>query len=193
MAEDEKFISRWARRKAENAAGTLAEDEAPGVEPDIQPDAQAALSENDEALLEDPDDHPAAGIDIDTLDAQSDFTVFMHEKVPQAIRRRALRQLWASNPIFAHLDGLNDYDDDFTDAATVVEGLKAAYDEARARLKAEEDAAAETPGDGEADEEAPADAEPAVAQGPDPDDDGNQAETGAETDEEDLEDGTDEA
>ena len=103
---------------------------------------QAALTDDAEASGEDPDDHPALGIEIEKLDYDSDFTVFMHEKVPQAIRRQALRHLWATNPILANVDGLNDYDEDFTDAATVVEGLKAAYDEACARRKAAEEAEA---------------------------------------------------
>ncbi|MGI9414704.1 MAG: DUF3306 domain-containing protein [Hyphomicrobiales bacterium] len=136
MTEDEKFVSRWARRKAESRTGVLEEDEAQAADAPVPEGAEAPEAE------EDPDDHPAAGIDVETLDYQSDFTVFMHEKVPEALRRRALRQLWLSNPILANVDGLNDYDEDFTDSATVVEGLKAAYDEARRRMASEEAEAA---------------------------------------------------
>ena len=70
----------------------------------------------------------------------------MHEKVPEALRKRALRKLWLSDPILANVDGLNDYDEDFTDAALVVEGLKQSFDAARKRMldqEAEEAAAAE--------------------------------------------------
>jgi hypothetical protein len=38
--------------------------------------------------------HPAASIDIGALTAQSDFTVFMREDVPEEVRRAALRRLW---------------------------------------------------------------------------------------------------
>ena len=65
--------------------------------------------------------------DPDTLDADADFTVFLKDNVPEALRRRALRRLWRLDPVLANLDGLNDYDDDFTDAAMVVEGLKTLY------------------------------------------------------------------
>ena len=187
MADDEKFASRWARRKAESRSGTIAEDEAPEAEAAEPVPEDAEASE----LQEDPEDHPAMGIDVETLDYDSDFTVFMHEKVPEALRRRALRALWHSNPILANVDGLNDYDEDFTDGATVVEGLKAAYDEAVRRRSAEEAKAAKG-GEGaappaevdtdetEADEDLVADA------------DGETQGEPAETDE-DLEDGTDEA
>jgi hypothetical protein len=37
---------------------------------------------------------PAASIDIGALTAQSDFTVFMREDVPEEMRQAALRKLW---------------------------------------------------------------------------------------------------
>jgi hypothetical protein len=48
------------------------------------------------------------------LDAQSDFTPFMRAGVPPALRNQALRLLWRLDPALANLDGLNDYDEDFT-------------------------------------------------------------------------------
>ena len=51
---------------------------------------------------------------IERLTAQSDYTVFLKKNVPEALRRRALRKLWVSDPVLANLDGLNDYDDDYT-------------------------------------------------------------------------------
>ena len=38
--------------------------------------------------------HPAASIDINALTAESDFPVFMHKSVSEAVRRIALRRLW---------------------------------------------------------------------------------------------------
>lgn len=61
--------------------------------------------------------------DFDSLDYDSDYTRFMKSGVPESVRKRALRKLWGSNPILANVDGLNDYDDDFTDAALAVKGL----------------------------------------------------------------------
>ena len=189
MAEEEKFASRWARRKAESRSGAVAEDEVSEAETLEAPPEDAEAPEN----VEDPEDHPAIGIDVETLDYDSDFTVFMHEKVPEALRRRALRALWHSNPILANVDGLNDYDEDFTDSATVVEGLKAAYDEAVKRRSAKEAEAAKAkegapaPADGEpADGDETEDGEDLVAEA------GEASDEMAETDE-DLEDGTDEA
>ena len=38
--------------------------------------------------------HPAAAVDVGALTAESDFTVFMHQDVPEEVRRAALRRLW---------------------------------------------------------------------------------------------------
>jgi len=66
-------------------------------------------------------------VDFDKLNYASDYSRFMKKGVPEAIRRRALRMLWSSNPILANIDGLNDYDEDFTDAALAVKVLTSNY------------------------------------------------------------------
>ena len=50
--------------------------------------------------------------DIETLDYNSDYSVFMAKGVSERLKNRALRQLWRSNPILANVDGLNDYDEE---------------------------------------------------------------------------------
>jgi hypothetical protein len=51
--------------------------------------------------------------DLDTLDQESDYSVFLSPKVDEALRRKALRQLFHS-PKFNICDGLDDYCGDFT-------------------------------------------------------------------------------
>jgi len=83
--------------------------------------------------------------DIDSLDESADFTVFLKEGVPEELRKRALRKLWRLNPVFANLDGLNDYDEDFT--ATALEGVKTLYQVGKGMVLPEEparEAAADT-------------------------------------------------
>ena len=59
---------------------------------------------------------------------------FLASAVPQRLKDRALSQLWRLNPVLANLDGLVDYGEDFTDAATVIEGLQTAYEVGRGML-----------------------------------------------------------
>ncbi|MDX1576289.1 MAG: DUF3306 domain-containing protein, partial [Kiloniellales bacterium] len=148
MADREtSFLTRWSRRKRD---------------PDREPDPTAAPDKVDQgpdrvpAPRDDADIEEAAGDpeviaklpDIESLDETSDFAPFMAEGVPEILRRRALRKLWRLNPVFANLDGLNDYDEDFTDAATVLSELKTAYKVGKGMFdkEATEETAADTAG-----------------------------------------------
>lgn len=51
---------------------------------------------------------------IDELTAKSDFSPFLSDKIPDFIQRRALRRLWRSDPAFAFLDGMAEYDEDYS-------------------------------------------------------------------------------
>ena len=99
-------LAKWSERKLAQAPSEAAETAAL-----VEPAETAALVEPagsvpDEARAEPPEDLP----DIDSLDAESDFAVFMREGVPEDLKNLALRKLWRSDPVYANLDGLNDYD-----------------------------------------------------------------------------------
>lgn len=127
MTEDEKFLKRWSRRKAsiEQPAPhppLVAKD---GVE-------SAAISADIPADGETEDNKPGdidldALPDIDSMDENSDFSVFMQGGIPEALRTRALRKLWQTDPAFNVVDGLVEYGEDFTDLGAVAEGVKTAY------------------------------------------------------------------
>ena len=65
--------------------------------------------------------------DPDAIELGTDITGFMRKEIPELLRRRALRSLWKSNPVLAVLDGLNDYDEDFTSAASATGAVKTLY------------------------------------------------------------------
>lgn len=121
--------SFWANRRAGVAAEADAEKVA--VEAQALAEEQAAYDTMEEAEVLAALDLP----DPDTLQHGDDFSVFMAKAVPDAIRRRALRTLWRSNPVLANVDMLVDYGEDFTDAATVVENLQTAYQVGKGMLK----------------------------------------------------------
>lgn len=109
-------LERWSRKKR-----GLESDAVMAPEP-----AQASEEASAEAHLQqeapaDPAEPPvpAPGSlddtlpDPDTLPAGSDFSVFMAAGVSSALRRRALRRLWATGNYNVR-DGLDDYDADYT-------------------------------------------------------------------------------
>jgi hypothetical protein len=119
----------WSRRK--EAVRKAEEDEALREQAALEAGKQAALEEKSDAeILEE------LGLpDPDTLGKDDDFTGFLAKTVPERLRRRALRKLWVSNPVLANLDGLNDYEDDYTDAATAGQVVRTAYEVGRGFLK----------------------------------------------------------
>lgn len=124
-------LSRWSQRKLAarhgGAVPEVAEDVVAKTHPGDRP--QPSARESNEPLAETPAvQAPVSdeGADvataeelaelpsIESLTAQSDYTGFLKKNVPEALRKAALRKLWVSDPILANLDGLNDYDEDFT-------------------------------------------------------------------------------
>jgi len=103
--DGESTVARWSRRKHETQEIVEA--------PDASESEETLASPNEDSESEGQDDVVAALPPIGGLTAESDFTPFLDRAVPAELRKLALRKLWLSDPVFGHLDGLNDYDDDF--------------------------------------------------------------------------------
>lgn len=138
MTDKEKgFLSRWSRRKLDEAAKAEAEPEAPGETETIEAQQVEAARVEAEITEAEANRLAAEAIDLETLTFESDFKVFLKRGVPEALRRTALRKFFNSNPLLANLDGLNDYDEDYNNPAHKV--YKSSWDVARGFLtKAEE-------------------------------------------------------
>lgn len=150
MTDDEGVLRRWHRRKT-----AAREEDSLKLETETESKIEAGEGVREAALtvpediagepdgVADGEAEPLDLPDIDTLDAESDFTAFLGEGVPEEIQRLALRKLWRLDPVFANLDGLVDYGEDFTDASMVIEGMKTVYRVGKGLLTDEEIAEAE--------------------------------------------------
>ena len=138
MSRDEGFLSRWNRRKAEartapDAPPADAGPEAPGVS-DAGPPApvRPADAGPPDMLRDDPPDEETRAawiarlenVDLEALNYKDDFTVFLRSWVPQTLRNRALKRLWRTSDVFEVLDGLNDYDEDYSVVPAAVGSIK---------------------------------------------------------------------
>ena len=129
------FLSRWSARKAEIArAGAVRDDdtdeqnEANAAGAHKESDEEAALS--DDELLEkyelpDPND----------ITEEEGLDRFFDGKIPERLRQLALRRLWRINPFFGIVDDMVEYGEDYTDAATVIDGMQTAYQAGKGYLK----------------------------------------------------------
>lgn len=131
---NETVFSRWSRRKHQSRlTAPTDEDHGPEAEPEDagrsarhsawRDEARATASDEAGELVEDvapeadaepemlsEEDLP----DIDSLTYESDFSMFLQNNVPGHLHRLAMRKLWRTDPVLANVDGLNDYDLDYT-------------------------------------------------------------------------------
>ncbi|MDP6109000.1 MAG: DUF3306 domain-containing protein [Rhodospirillales bacterium] len=120
---DEEFLKRWSRDKLTKTHDADSLDSIVEID-----EEQAALPDIPESETDAPDDQPPPDLPpIDSLDSESDYTPFLGENVPEELTRKALRKLWSSDPVFANLDGLNDYDDDYSKLGIVKTIVETAY------------------------------------------------------------------
>jgi hypothetical protein len=121
ISQDQPFLSRWSERKQR------AELDAEGNRPDANSErvegADAGTVDEEQAANQ----AAAEAIDIDSLDEDSDYSPFFKDGVPPALKSAALQRLWRSSPVFANIDGLNDYDEDFTIPKTPMGAIKTAW------------------------------------------------------------------
>jgi hypothetical protein len=90
------FLSRWSRRKAE-----ARREPPPVAEPVVE--AEVPALEIDPATLP----------PIESLTAESDFSLFLKKGVPPAMRAAALRKLWLVEPSVVNYQALVEYNWDF--------------------------------------------------------------------------------
>lgn len=143
---DEPFLKRWSRRKGAaerpDAAGAPAatpETDHEGSPPETA-GGEAPPTESAEAAA----GTEAAPIDEElpdpeTLDRDSDFSAYLSERVSSRLRRAAMRRLFSS-PEFNVRDGLDDYDEDYTQFKSLGETVTAhmRYHQERLRRRDEE-------------------------------------------------------
>ena len=120
----ESRLQRWSRKKTETGKKT---EPAPPPSIDSEPSQEEQELAINEALPEHDVLEKYGLPDPDAIELGTDITGFMRKEIPELLRRKALRSLWKSNPVLAVLDGLNDYDEDFTDAANATGAVKTLY------------------------------------------------------------------
>ena len=130
---NESFISRWSKRKSGIASDEdnlelnknlrIDEDKKNKKSSEKEIDESNYDELNDEELLE-----KFKLPNPNKIKKEKGLDVFFKDGVPDRLRQIALRRVWKLNPIIRFADAeINDYHEDFTDAATVIEGMQTAY------------------------------------------------------------------
>jgi hypothetical protein len=156
VSGEENFLSRWSRRKAEEKA-----DELPAKAAEVTAEEKAAKAHT-EKLAEKAAEPAEEPLDLSTLPSieslgkDSDYTMFMQKGVPDDLRLKAIRRMWATDPSIAGPDLLDMHAWDYTGndglrplVAPAIEALAAAAKElverSREAAKDKPSAAGESP------------------------------------------------
>ena len=127
--ENKNFFKRWSEKKS-------------GLEKDVSDNDQKIKKKRKNQILE-------SNVDIDKkyekmsdkeileklnlpdpnkVKKEEELDAFFKSSIPERLKRIAMRRLWRINPIISFADSeINDYADDFTDAATVIDDLQTSY------------------------------------------------------------------
>ena len=149
-----RSLSARLRRKEQVARGEAVPDMPEDMQPpgaadqEAEADEEAALSD-EELLAKYGVDDPEAIEDEEKLDS------LLQGQFPDRIRQMALRRMWRLNPLFRFADEMVEYGENYTDAATVIDGMQTAYQVGKGYLQkafdaAEDDAAEDDAVEGDA-------------------------------------------
>lgn len=108
---ESSFLSRWSRRKAADRRG---EPEPDPAQPASEPPAEQVAPAPAAAVEPVPDAPPLPTLeDAARLTPADDFAPFVAQGVDEAVKRAALKKLFA-DPHFNVMDGLDTYIDDYS-------------------------------------------------------------------------------
>lgn len=121
---DEGFLRRWARRKTESRTAV-----APAPAPVAPAAAEPSPIVPVPVTAPEPERLPTMD-DVARLTSDSDFSAFVARGVDAAVRRTALKKLFA-DPHFSAMDGLDVYVDDYTKPSPMTEAMLASLQHAK--------------------------------------------------------------
>ena len=133
---NEGFMSRWSKRKSNLKHDQGNEKNIKGKtelkESNVNEQKTVTKEEVDESQYSDLNDQELLEKfklpDPEKIKKEKGLDLFFKDGVPDRLRQIALRRVWKLNPIIRFADAeINDYHEDFTDAATVIEGMQTAY------------------------------------------------------------------
>ena len=152
-----RSLSARLRRKEQVARG----EAVPDMPDEGLPAADTAETDEDAALT---DEELLAKYELDdpeTIEDESRLDALLEGKFPDRIRQMALRRMWRLNPMFRFADEMVEYGENYTDAATVIDGMTTAYQVGKGYLQKAFDAVEDAPSEELA---APSEAAPSTLQ-----------------------------
>jgi hypothetical protein len=123
--KDEGFVQRWSRLKQQARDEQQPEEARVSAVP--SPTQAAPTDDKKEEAKEEKPFDLADLPPVESLTKDSDYSLFMRPEVPQELRQKALRQLWATDPVLSAPDVFDMHNLDYNAGLTFPEGVKTLY------------------------------------------------------------------
>ena len=129
------FSARLRRKekvsRGEDVRETLEEEQAAANAP-----ADSTAESEEDAALDDDQLLQKYGLtNPEEIEDEARLDAFMQNGLPDRLRQMALRRMWRLNPLFRFADEMVEYGEDYTDAATVIDGMTTAYQVGKGYLR----------------------------------------------------------
>jgi Protein of unknown function (DUF3306) len=134
---DEGLAQRWSRLKQQAREEQAAAKEAPTPQVPAPAETPADATKAEDKKEEKPFD-PASLPPVESLTNESDYSLFMRAEVPEDLRQKALRQLWATDPVLSAPEVFDMHNLDYNAVPTFPEGLRSLYRVGRGVIDAAE-------------------------------------------------------
>ena len=121
-SDDEGFAGRWSRLK-QRARDDKTREAAPPPPAPVEGKEEGRKEPEEEKKPFDLAELPS----VESLTKDSDYSGFMRAEVPEDLRQKALRRLWASDPVLSGPEILDMHNLDYNNVPTFPEGLKSLF------------------------------------------------------------------
>jgi len=112
MSDQEKFLTRWSRRKRDSAGGNARADRRAAADDfatqEMKSDQSIVASQPQAEVQPAPEFDLTKLPSLESIGADSDITAFFQPGVPSALRHAALRRAWSADPAIRDFIGPNE-------------------------------------------------------------------------------------
>lgn len=124
--QDKGFVQRWSRLKQQARKEQQPAKEAAAVT--VPSPAEAPPTEDKKGKKKEEKPFDLADLPpIESLTKESDYSLFLRPEVPEELRQKALRRLWATDPVLSAPDLFDMHNLDYNAVPTFPEGVKTLY------------------------------------------------------------------
>ena len=122
--ENSGFLKRWSSLKS----GKMEDEQSVLDKNNVEENSLDKVEEEESKMSDEELFEKYEVSNPESINSQIDLRDYMGKNIPDRLKQLALRRLWKIVPLYGEVSELVEYGEDFTDSATVIEGMQTAYE-----------------------------------------------------------------